>query len=91
MYAALPLLRSMGLHVLPGVICVALGALLLSCWELRRLTIARSSATHRRLLPATGIAVGVMALCLIVGRFIVVHLSARPTALKDLVEKVEEQ
>src|SRR6185437_13932270 len=66
--------RFVGLHVLPGIICVILGALLLSWWELRRLTMTRSTATHPWLLPAAGITVGVIAFSLIAARFIVVHL-----------------
>ena len=38
MYSAIPVLRSIGLHVLPGIFLVILAALLLGWWEVRRLT-----------------------------------------------------
>ena len=73
MHSVPPLIRSIGLHVLPGMICMILGALLLSWWELRRLTAAPNTAAPRWMLPASGIAVSVLALGLIGSRFIAIH------------------
>jgi hypothetical protein len=88
---SVPLLRLLGLHVLPGMICVILGALLLSLWELRRLTASPGKATPPWLLPAAGIAVSVVALGLIASRFIAIQL-VRPTGQsKDIGEKVTGQ
>lgn len=72
-YSTLPVLRSIGLHVLPGIICVILASMLLSFWELQRLTRAESTATRPWRLPAAGIAVSVIALGLIAARFAVIH------------------
>jgi hypothetical protein len=68
MYSATPLLHSMGLHGLPGIICLILAALLLSWWELRRLTRTGRTAVDRWL-PAAAITAGVISFALIVTRF----------------------
>lgn len=70
MYSATPLMRSVGLHVLvPGIICLILASLLLSWWELRRLT-STGSAAVGRWLPAAAITAGVISCVLIAVRFI---------------------
>ena len=76
MYSSLPVLQSMGKHVLPGLLCLILSSLLLSFWELRRLTQGQSTVAHSWFLPATGIAVGVITFAFIAARFIVIHLSS---------------
>jgi hypothetical protein len=58
----------------PGIICLILGALLLSWWERRRLSTTPSAATPRWLLPTAGLAVNVIAFGLIADRFIAIHL-----------------
>lgn len=73
MYSTEPLLRVMGAHVLPGVLCVSLSSLLLLLWELQRLTRGRSKPGPRRILAGGGIALGIVSLGFIVARFIVVN------------------
>lgn len=68
MYSATPLLRSIGVHVLPGIICLILASLLLSWWELRRLTRTESTVVDRWL-PAAAITTGVISTALIAARF----------------------
>jgi hypothetical protein len=69
MHSAAPLIRSIGLHVLvPGIICLILASLLLSWWELRRLTSIGRTAVDRWL-PAAAITAGVISFVLIAVRF----------------------
>jgi hypothetical protein len=70
MYSATPLTRSIAPHVLvPGIICLILASLLLSWWELRRLTSSGSTGVVRWL-PAAAITAGVISIVLIAVRFI---------------------
>jgi hypothetical protein len=70
MYSATPLTRSIGLHLLiPGIIFVVLAALLLSWWELLRLTATEKTAVDRWL-PTAAIAAGAISFVLIAVRFI---------------------
>lgn len=70
MYSATPPMRSIAQHILvPGIICLILASLLLSWWELRRLTGTGSTAVNRWLATA-GITAGVMSVALIAVRFI---------------------
>jgi hypothetical protein len=71
MYSAIPVLRSIGLHVLPGIFLVILAALLLGWWEVRRLTGTGKTGVDRWL-PATAVALAVISFVLIAVRFIVV-------------------
>ena len=75
MYFSLPVPQSMGMHVLPGLLCLILSSLLLSFWELRRLTKDQSADAHPWFLPASGITVGIISFAFIVARFVVIHLS----------------
>jgi hypothetical protein len=65
-------LRLMGTHVLPGILCVVLSSLLLCLWELRRLTSGNSKTTRPWMLPAAGIVLGIISIAFIVTRFITV-------------------
>jgi hypothetical protein len=72
MYSATPIIRTLGVDFLvPGIICVVLASLLLSWWQLRHLTITRSSVLDRWL-PPVAIAVGFISFALIAVRFIVI-------------------
>jgi hypothetical protein len=71
---ALPaMMRSVGLHVLPGIVCVILASALLFFWELRRLTRSEETGFPRWLLPAAGIALGVLSFAFIAVRFAAIH------------------
>jgi hypothetical protein len=73
MHPADPILRSMGTHVLPGVLCVAFGSVLLCLWELRRLTAGDSKAVRLWwMLPVGGIALFMISAAFIIARFITV-------------------
>ena len=70
MYSATPIMRSIALQVVvPGIICVLLASLLLSWWELRRLTSTGSTAVDRWL-PTVAITAAVISVVLIAVRFI---------------------
>ena len=73
MRSANPVLRLMGSHVLPGVLCVVLASLLLCCWELRRLTSADTRAMRVWALPVAGIALSVISAEFIIARFLTVN------------------
>ena len=72
---ALPaVIRSIGLHVLPGVVCVILASILLFLWELRRVSgHERARAGGGVWLPAAGLTLSVLACALIFIRFAVIH------------------
>jgi hypothetical protein len=67
-----PILRLMGAHVLPGVLCVVFASLLLCLWELRRLASGDSRAIRPWMLPAAGIALFILSAVFIIARFITV-------------------
>ena len=71
---ALPaVVRSMGLHVLPGLLCLILASVLLLFWEFRRLTRSERTEIHPWLLPSAGITLGVLSFAFITARFVVIH------------------
>ena len=72
MIAAVPVLRAVGLHVLPGIICLVLSAVLLSLWEVRRISHARVLMARPWLLPTLGITLGMASCVLIAARFLAV-------------------
>jgi len=72
MHVTDPVLRLMGTHVLPGILCVVLSSLLLCLWELRRLTSGDSEAIRPWMLPVAGIVLGIISIAFIMARFITV-------------------
>jgi hypothetical protein len=72
MHSTDPILRLMGMHVLPGVFFVVLSSELLFLWELRRLTSDANKTIRRWMLPASGLVLGILSIVLIMARFITV-------------------
>jgi hypothetical protein len=69
-YSATPILRSVGLNsLIPGIVIVVIASLLLSWWELRRLTGAKNMAVDRWL-PTAALAAAAVSFVLIAVRFI---------------------
>jgi hypothetical protein len=72
MHSKDPILRLMGTHVLPGILCVVLSSLLLCLWELRRLTPGDKKTIRSWVLPVSGLVLGILSIALIMARFITV-------------------
>ena len=71
---ALPaMIRSVGVHVLPGIVCVIMASAVLFFWELRRLTKFGETGILRWLLPAAGITLGLLSFAFIAARFAAIH------------------
>lgn len=65
--------QSIGLHALPGLLSVILASVLLFFWEFRRLTKPGQAVVQPWLLPAAGIALGVLSFAFLTARFAVIH------------------